>query len=105
MDFGFALRDYSTPDTTISTFFSISLIGDSDWLQVGELPDLSQALFHAALIEVEHYDQLTEVNTDIGEAYINVAYFEEYIVPVPVPAAAWLFGSALIGLVGIKRKK
>jgi hypothetical protein len=25
--------------------------------------------------------------------------------PVPVPAAAWLFGSALISLVGIKRKK
>ena len=25
--------------------------------------------------------------------------------PVPVPAAAWLFGSALIGLAGIKRKK
>ena len=24
---------------------------------------------------------------------------------VPIPAAAWLFGSALIGLVGIKRKK
>ena len=24
---------------------------------------------------------------------------------VPVPAAAWLFGSALIGLVGVKRKK
>ncbi|MDC3332870.1 VPLPA-CTERM sorting domain-containing protein [bacterium] len=24
---------------------------------------------------------------------------------MPVPAAAWLFGSALIGLVGIKRKK
>ncbi len=24
---------------------------------------------------------------------------------VPVPAAAWLFGSALIGLVGFKRKK
>lgn len=26
------------------------------------------------------------------------------VTPVPVPAAAWLFGSALIGLVGIKRK-
>ncbi|WP_101759882.1 VPLPA-CTERM sorting domain-containing protein [Oceanicoccus sp. KOV_DT_Chl] len=25
--------------------------------------------------------------------------------PVPVPAAAWLFGSALVGLAGIKRKK
>ena len=23
----------------------------------------------------------------------------------PIPAAAWLFGSALLGLVGIKRKK
>ncbi len=27
------------------------------------------------------------------------------ISPVPVPAAAWLFGTALIGLVGIKRRK
>ena len=25
--------------------------------------------------------------------------------PVPIPAAAWLFGSALLGLVGVKRKK
>ena len=25
--------------------------------------------------------------------------------PVPVPAAAWLFGSALLGLAGLKRKK
>lgn len=25
--------------------------------------------------------------------------------PVPVPAAAWLFGSALVGLAGLKRKK
>jgi hypothetical protein len=25
--------------------------------------------------------------------------------PVPIPAAAWLFGSALLGLVGIKRRK
>lgn len=25
--------------------------------------------------------------------------------PVPIPAAAWLFGSAMVGLAGIKRKK
>lgn len=25
--------------------------------------------------------------------------------PVPVPAAAWLFGSALVGIVGVKRRK
>jgi hypothetical protein len=28
-----------------------------------------------------------------------------YVSTVPVPAAAWLFGSALFGLVGIKRKR
>ncbi len=32
--------------------------------------------------------------------------FTEFsITAVPVPAAAWLFGSALIGLAGVKRKK
>lgn len=31
----------------------------------------------------------------------NVAYASE----VPVPAAAWLFGSALVGLAGLRRKK
>ncbi|HEB28542.1 MAG TPA: VPLPA-CTERM sorting domain-containing protein [Porticoccus sp.] len=32
-----------------------------------------------------------------SDSYINTS-------PVPIPAAAWLFGSALIGLVGIRRK-
>jgi hypothetical protein len=26
-------------------------------------------------------------------------------VPTPIPAAAWLFGSGLLGLVGIRRRK
>ena len=35
---------------------------------------------------------------DGSDSYINVN-------PIPVPAAAWLFGTALLGLIGIKRKK
>lgn len=31
--------------------------------------------------------------------------FRTYVSQVPVPAAVWLFGSALIGLAGLKRKK
>ena len=31
--------------------------------------------------------------------------FSGSIAPVPVPAAAWLFGSGLLGLIGIARKK
>jgi PEP-CTERM motif len=27
------------------------------------------------------------------------------LTPVPVPAAVWLFGSGLLGLIGIARKK
>lgn len=33
-----------------------------------------------------------------------IGYFVEYEV-VPIPAAAWLFGSGLIGLIGIARRK
>ncbi len=38
---------------------------------------------------------------------VNVSDLEWTITPaaVPVPAAAWLFGSALLGLAGISRKK
>jgi hypothetical protein len=38
---------------------------------------------------------------DMGGSFNTVLYASN----VPVPAAAWLFGSALIGLAGIKRKK
>lgn len=34
-----------------------------------------------------------------------VAITRDYLNPVPVPSAAWLFGSGLIGLIGIARRK
>ncbi|WP_101760076.1 hypothetical protein [Oceanicoccus sp. KOV_DT_Chl] len=36
---------------------------------------------------------------------IEMVFSVDNVVSTPVPATAWLFGSALIGLVGIKRKK
>lgn len=33
------------------------------------------------------------------------AYTNSYASPVPVPAAVWLFGSGLVGLVGVARRK
>jgi len=46
----------------------------------------------------------------------STAYYEEWITgyvptamfggsPVPIPASVWLFGSGLIGLIGIARRK
>jgi hypothetical protein len=31
--------------------------------------------------------------------------FSQYIAPIPIPAAVWLFGSGLLGLVGVARRK
>ncbi|MFC1773857.1 VPLPA-CTERM sorting domain-containing protein [Pseudomonadota bacterium] len=42
-----------------------------------------------------------------GAPYLNTSYWtlEGIASPVPVPAAMWLFGSGLLGLVGMARKK
>ncbi|MGZ8218700.1 hypothetical protein [Methylomagnum sp.] len=45
----------------------------------------------------------------LGSSYSDVGNFSlgvgSYAAPVPVPAAAWLFGSSLIGLLGAARRK
>lgn len=45
----------------------------------------------------------------LGPAYTDVGNFSlgvgSYAAPVPVPAAAWLFGSGLMGLLGVARRK
>jgi len=42
-------------------------------------------------------------NNGSGVFYDNLSFAE--VAPVPVPAAAWLFGSALLGLGAVKRRK
>jgi predicted extracellular nuclease len=45
------------------------------------------------------YGSYASANGDIGNPGINP------VAPVPVPAAAWLLGSGLIGLAGMRRRK
>ena len=40
-----------------------------------------------------------------SELYLSAVYTDGSLPPVPVPAAAWLFGSALLGLIGISRRR
>ena len=54
------------------------------------------------------YVSWTDNTIDIGFKRVRteaVYHFDINAVPVPVPAAAWLFGSGLLGLIGIARRK
>ena len=42
---------------------------------------------------------------DFNTAYADLGVFMVYDTVVPVPPAVWLFGSGLLGLVGIARRK
>ena len=35
----------------------------------------------------------------------NASFYSMSVAAVPVPAAVWLFGSGLIGLIGVARRK
>ncbi|WP_424206737.1 VPLPA-CTERM sorting domain-containing protein [Sulfuricaulis sp.] len=47
-----------------------------------------------------------------GHAYFNIhtsmftgGEIRGFLAPVPIPAAAWLFGSGLLGLIGVAQRK
>lgn len=41
----------------------------------------------------------------VGSAFGTFSYAAAVPASVPVPAAAWLFGSGLLGLIGVARRK
>ena len=49
-------------------------------------------------------DGVQNINNKNGDYYAMAVYSGD-VSAVPVPAAAWLFGSGLIGLVGVARRK
>ena len=57
----------------------------------------------------DHDDDRTGTQTDTlsGGYAINALLYRDTVIPstVPVPAAAWLFGSALLGFFGFSRRK
>lgn len=43
-------------------------------------------------------------NVGLGIRLLDITSLTLAIVPVPVPTTIWLFGSGLLGLIGMKRK-
>jgi hypothetical protein len=46
-----------------------------------------------------------EVEFDLGPSLVTIQYDYDPVTVVPVPAAVWLFGSALVGFAGLSRRK
>jgi hypothetical protein len=49
----------------------------------------------------------SHIYASVNDTYYpnDTGFFEVNVSPVPVPAAVWLFGSGLVGLVGFNRKR
>jgi hypothetical protein len=60
----------------------------------------------AMLVDFTGYSGVTSlIINDLASTGNGLAYGDFTFTPVPVPAAAWLFGSGLIGLIGVARRK
>lgn len=101
-------QEYACEDTSYGDFYPASegifLGADMDAFKgVGDLSALSiDLIFGLANPSVDNLgDALVGINSAfLGNVTVTYTYSE-----VPLPAAAWLFGSALLGLGVIKRRK
>ncbi|MCP4022607.1 MAG: VPLPA-CTERM sorting domain-containing protein [Desulfobacteraceae bacterium] len=98
-----ATLDYNltfTPDEAVANRYAINIAefslydGNTSDLLCGVINDLNQSGESPIALQVP----FTLPITLSGALDVQAA-------PVPVPAAVWLFGSGLFGLVGIKRKR
>jgi hypothetical protein len=86
------LPPYDTSDIGSA---NVLLNGDFVGILSTASPSVSAVFVDPSLAQV-----IQIVNTDA--ALLN---YDFYTTPVPVPAAAWLFGSGLLGLIGFARRK
>ena len=68
-------------------------------------PAVNAVFAHGDMVSLLSVDSHTQVVAAPGVNYTNQTYATWQMSSVPVPAAVWLFGSGLIGLIGIARRK
>ncbi len=87
-------------NTTLAAGDYIAIVGDYSFDDVDILLGYNSDSSNAAI----NYGSFTlEIETDV--ANISAVSTETGVSPVPVPAAAWLFGSGLLGLMGVAKRR
>ena len=90
--------NYTSTEPSLAPRLSLSG-GALTELNYGKNADAGFSTLTSVLLNVDAYDD--------GFNYVNATWTGITITPtaVPVPAAVWLFGSGLLGLVGVARRK
>jgi hypothetical protein len=94
----------SIGDTSIEVFFGVATEPLAEVIYTGSFDDHGNLDF-IALISTEFPFDSLKFNFTVGE-WIGIDRVQYgAISPIPVPAAFWLFGTALIGFIGVSRRR
>lgn len=82
----------------------------NDFIGTGQVSNLELALVHftdfqfeiSSAVNLDTIDAAALLDFEMGPAIVTIDYT---YTPVPLPGAAWLFGSAIIGLIGYRLPK
>ena len=77
----------------------------TDYLYQSVLYGLEVALIDLDAFGLAAGEAMGDLRLDGWSAISLVGAFNTAVTPVPVPAAVWLFGSGLLGLVGVVRRR
>ena len=95
--FGVDINNFSTPPLTASTNTG-SLLA----FEIADQPPQTKTIFFG-VVDTTPFNSLSIRWANAT----NAVGFDDlvYTAPIPIPAAVWLFGSGLLGLIGISRRK